>query len=287
MNAEFEQAVRQGQHRQDPQLQVASPRVRHTRASRVPATAGALRRFVIVCEAPVKQTFLRIERCTTALAHGRRLRDAGRGLPLGMFQIVTRFVLEQPAEWSEVLIRFSLIWMVFLGIPAAFRQGAMVSVDVLYRWSAPRAAGARSTGWCAIAALALIAVIIWCGWDYAQRGQRADDGGLESVSMFWAYLAVAGGRPLLRDRHHRQPARPAAAGTGDARNEPMPSIMLGDDGAVLRAHRLRRGVDRPREPRRRIAGRNAQHAHRPSRRCSTRSTSFRWRRSPSSSWPAT
>jgi TRAP-type C4-dicarboxylate transport system permease small subunit len=32
---------------------------------------------------------------------------------LGVFQIITRFVLEQPAEWTEVLIRFSLIWMVF------------------------------------------------------------------------------------------------------------------------------------------------------------------------------
>ena len=38
---------------------------------------------------------------------------------LGVFQIVTRFVLEQPAEWSEILIRFSLIWMVFLGITLA------------------------------------------------------------------------------------------------------------------------------------------------------------------------
>ena len=50
---------------------------------------------------------------------------------LGMFQIITRFVLEQPAEWSEILIRLSLIWIVFMGIPMAFRQGAMVSVDVL------------------------------------------------------------------------------------------------------------------------------------------------------------
>ncbi|MEL6432042.1 MAG: TRAP transporter small permease, partial [Planctomycetota bacterium] len=33
---------------------------------------------------------------------------------LGMFQILMRFVFEEPAEWTEVLIRFSLIWMVFL-----------------------------------------------------------------------------------------------------------------------------------------------------------------------------
>jgi TRAP-type C4-dicarboxylate transport system permease small subunit len=108
---------------------------------------------------------------------------------LGMFQIITRFVLEQPAEWSEILIRFSLIWMVFLGIPAAFRQGAMVSVDVLYRWSPPKLK--RVLDWVVcLAALALIAIIIWWGWDYAQRGSVQSMAGLESVSMFWAYLAL-------------------------------------------------------------------------------------------------
>lgn len=108
---------------------------------------------------------------------------------LGMFQILMRFVLEQPAEWTEVLIRFSLIWMVFLAIPAAFRQGAMVSVDVLYRWSPPRVR--RVLDWVVcLAALALIGVIIWWGWDYAVRGGVQSMAGLESVSMFWAYLAM-------------------------------------------------------------------------------------------------
>ncbi len=108
---------------------------------------------------------------------------------LGMFQIVMRFVLEQPAEWTEVLIRFSLIWMVFLAIPAAFRQGAMVSVDVLYRWSPPKVR--RVLDWVvALAALALIGIIIWYGWDYARRGGVQSMAGLESVSMFWAYLAM-------------------------------------------------------------------------------------------------
>ena len=108
---------------------------------------------------------------------------------LGVFQIITRFVLEQPAEWSEILIRISLIWMVFLGVPAAFRQGAMVSVDVLYRWSPPKIK--RVLDWVVcLAALALIGVIIWWGWDYAQRGRVQSMAGLESISMFWAYLAM-------------------------------------------------------------------------------------------------
>jgi len=108
---------------------------------------------------------------------------------LGVFQIITRFVLETPAEWTEVMIRFSLIWMVFLGIPTAFRQGAMVSVDVLYRWSPPGMR--RVLDWVVcLAALGLIAVIIWWGWDYANRGKVQTMIGLEDVSMFWAYLAL-------------------------------------------------------------------------------------------------
>jgi TRAP-type C4-dicarboxylate transport system permease small subunit len=108
---------------------------------------------------------------------------------LGMFQILTRFVLEQPAEWTEVLIRFSLIWMVFMGIPSAFRQGAMVSVDVLYRWSPPKLKRVLDFVVCATALL-LITVIIYWGWHYAQRGSVQSVIGLENVSMFWAYLAM-------------------------------------------------------------------------------------------------
>jgi TRAP-type C4-dicarboxylate transport system permease small subunit len=108
---------------------------------------------------------------------------------LGMFQIITRFVLETPAEWTEVLIRFSLIWMVFMGIPMAFRQGAMVSVDVLYRWSGPSMKRVLDSV-VAAAALVLVAVIIWWGWDYANRGKVQSMIGLEDVSMFWAYLAM-------------------------------------------------------------------------------------------------
>lgn len=108
---------------------------------------------------------------------------------LGVFQIITRFVLEQPAEWSEVLIRFSLIWMVFLGIPMAFRQGAMVSVDALYR-AVPTALKRVLDAVVALAALALMAVILWWGYDYAVRGSVQTMAGLESLSMFWAYVAL-------------------------------------------------------------------------------------------------
>ena len=137
----------------------------------------------------MRSAFLAFERRTTLLSMLVACAMMALAAGLGVFQIVTRFILQQPAEWTEVLIRFSLIWMVFLGIPMAFRQGAMVSVDVLYRWSPPSLR--RVLDWVvSIAALLLIALIIWWGWDYAQRGKVQSVAGLENASMFWAYLAM-------------------------------------------------------------------------------------------------
>ena len=137
----------------------------------------------------MKSVFLTFERWSTAIAMAGACAMLALAAALGMFQILMRFVLEQPAEWTEVLIRFSLIWMVFLAIPMAFRQGAMVSVDVLHRWSPPALRRVLEYVVCA-ASLLLIAVLLWWGWDYAQRGSVQTMAGLESVSMFWAYVAV-------------------------------------------------------------------------------------------------
>ena len=137
----------------------------------------------------MKQALLTLDRWSSAASMAVACLMLAIASFLGVYQIVTRFVLETPAEWSEILIRISLIWMVFMGIPTAFRQGAMVSVDVLYRWSPPKIRRVLDFVVCA-AALFLITVIIWWGWDYAQRGSVQSMAGLESISMFWAYLAM-------------------------------------------------------------------------------------------------
>jgi TRAP-type C4-dicarboxylate transport system permease small subunit len=137
----------------------------------------------------MKQAFLKVERLTTGFAMIVACLMLVIASGLGLFQIITRFILEQPAEWSEILIRLSLIWMVFMGIPAAFRQGAMVSVDVVYRWSPPKIKRVLD-GLVCLAALALVLVIVWWGWDYSVRGRVQSMAGLESISMFWGYVAM-------------------------------------------------------------------------------------------------
>jgi TRAP-type C4-dicarboxylate transport system permease small subunit len=137
----------------------------------------------------MKRTFLALERGTTAFALYMSCAMLAIAAGLGFWQIVTRFLLEQPSEWTEVLIRFALVWMVFMGIAAAFRQGAMVCVDVLYRWSRPGMR--RFLDWAVAAvSLLLLVLIVWIGWDYAQRGKVQSVAGLEEMSMFWAYLAM-------------------------------------------------------------------------------------------------
>jgi TRAP-type C4-dicarboxylate transport system permease small subunit len=88
-----------------------------------------------------------------------------------------------------VLIRFTLIWMVFLGAPYAFRQGAMVCVDLAHRMAGP--VGKRLLDvLAALCALVVLAVMLWFGIEYAYRGRFQTISGLESFSMTWAYTAI-------------------------------------------------------------------------------------------------
>lgn len=137
----------------------------------------------------MRDAFLAFERRTTAFSLAFACAMLVVAACLGLYQIFARFVFQQPAEWSEVLIRFALIWMVFMGAPMAFRQGAMVCVDILHRKGGP--AMKRGLDWLvAVAALTLIGFMIRYGFDYAWRARVQTISGLESLSMTWAYLAV-------------------------------------------------------------------------------------------------
>jgi len=137
----------------------------------------------------MRNAFLAFERRTTAAALAFACAMLIAAACLGLYQILSRFVFQQPAEWSEVLIRFTLIWMVFMGAPVALRQGAMVCVDIAHRLAGPL--GKRLLDIvAALCALAVIAVMVWFGSDYAYRGRFQTISGLESFSMTWAYLAL-------------------------------------------------------------------------------------------------
>lgn len=132
---------------------------------------------------------LALERCTTAISLWGAVFALIAAAVIGMYQILSRFIFLQPAEWSEVSVRIALIWMVFLGIPMAFREGAMVCVDLLHRKSGPRMRLVLDT-LAAFVALTLIGVMIWFGFDYAWRTRFQTVPGIEFATMIWAYIAI-------------------------------------------------------------------------------------------------
>jgi TRAP-type C4-dicarboxylate transport system permease small subunit len=107
---------------------------------------------------------------------------------LGLYQVLMRFAFNQPSPWTEELIGRLLIWMVMLGVAAAFRQGALVSVDVLLRMSR---GGLRRAVRLAIlgASLFFLGLIAWVGFDLAWRIRFQTFAALP-ISISWAYLAL-------------------------------------------------------------------------------------------------
>ncbi|MGA1287869.1 MAG: TRAP transporter small permease [Rubrivivax sp.] len=107
----------------------------------------------------------------------------------GLFQIITRFVLEQPSDWTEVLTRTMIIWSVYLGLAGALRGGALLSVDLLYRIASRtpylKLLRVLITG----CTLLFLAVVVWFGWDVVYRVRFQNLAGLE-ISISWAYAAV-------------------------------------------------------------------------------------------------
>jgi TRAP-type C4-dicarboxylate transport system permease small subunit len=113
---------------------------------------------------------------------------------LGMWQVVSRFVLSQPSTFTEEAMRRLLIWMVMLGVVVAFRQGALVSVDLMLRLST----GAWRQfvrGLITVCSLAFLAVLVWYGIDLSWRVRFQTFASMD-ISMGWAYAALPVGALL-------------------------------------------------------------------------------------------
>jgi TRAP-type C4-dicarboxylate transport system permease small subunit len=137
----------------------------------------------------MKSVFFAIERRSTAVAMWGSCAMLVAASVIALYQVVSRFVFEAPAEWSEVSVRITLIWMVFLAVPMAFRQGAMVCVDLLYRLSNKHVR--RVLDFLILfSSLLLMGVILWYGFDYSWRTRFQTISGLEALTVIWAYAAM-------------------------------------------------------------------------------------------------
>lgn len=113
---------------------------------------------------------------------------------VGFWQVVTRFMLEAPADWSEITTRALLIWAVLLGVALAFRHGAMLGVDFLRTLLA--APAQRVLAWVVgVICMGFLGMLAWVGGQMVWRVRFQTLPSLE-ISISWVYLAITVGASL-------------------------------------------------------------------------------------------
>jgi TRAP-type C4-dicarboxylate transport system permease small subunit len=107
---------------------------------------------------------------------------------IGGYQVLIRFIWNQPSPWTEELIGRLFVWCVMLGVVAAFRQGALVSVDLMLRLSSG-VFHRLVRRLILVVTLGFLAVLVWYGFDLAWR-IRFQTFATLPLSIAWAYLAL-------------------------------------------------------------------------------------------------
>ncbi|MBP6019669.1 MAG: TRAP transporter small permease [Burkholderiaceae bacterium] len=112
----------------------------------------------------------------------------------GFYQVLARFVLETPADWSEAWTRAALIWTVMLGVSMAFRQGAMLSVEMLHSILAPR--NKRKLEHVILfITVCFLGFMAWVGGQMTWRVRFQTMPSLD-MSISWIYVAIPIGMTL-------------------------------------------------------------------------------------------
>ncbi|WP_210215609.1 TRAP transporter small permease [Mongoliimonas terrestris] len=106
----------------------------------------------------------------------------------GFWQVVTRFIFENPSVWSEALVRLLLVWMVMIGLGVAIRHGALVSIDIAEKNA--RGLFLKVVRVAILSAdVAVLGALLYFGYRMVGRVQAQEMAGLE-ISMAWGYAAI-------------------------------------------------------------------------------------------------
>ena len=137
-------------------------------------------------------------------------------LGIGLMQVFHRFMLNSSLSWSEEAQIFGHIWVVFLGIPVAYRRGAHLYIET-FRDMLPRALGAAFDLMVELLWAAFAVSLMVLGYQVAQVAALQESPGLE-IPMSWPYSGmILGGAYLLLVAVQRivdwgsRPARPGGA----------------------------------------------------------------------------
>jgi len=126
---------------------------------------------------------------------------------VGLLQVFNRFVLNASLSWSEEAQIFGHVWLVFFGIPIAYRRGAHLYVET-FRDKFPQRVGALFDLGVELIWLAFAVSLMVLGYQVARVAALQQSPGLE-IPMSYPYFGmVIGGAYLAIVALHRIVVRP-------------------------------------------------------------------------------
>ncbi len=78
-----------------------------------------------------------------------------------VYNIVMRYIFENPPVWGDLLTVLSNIWLVFLALPLTVRDKDHIALDLIYSWLPVRAAFAIQQFWTLVIFLLGIVMIVY------------------------------------------------------------------------------------------------------------------------------
>ena len=115
--------------------------------------------------------------------------------------VVMRYVFHNAIYWAEEMVRYLMVWLIFVGGSQVVKQEGHISVDVMLLALPPRARSVANT---VIEVIAVVFLLIlgWYGFEQAMRSKVSMQvsPALE-LPMWLAYVAVPVGAWLMTIRY--------------------------------------------------------------------------------------
>jgi C4-dicarboxylate transporter DctQ subunit len=118
-----------------------------------------------------------------------------------LFQgVVLRYVFNYAFPWTEEVVRYSIVWLVFLGGSIAARRGAHIAMDIAVVYLPPRAKlffmGVATAFTCLFTLIMTYygCLLTWSIWSFDQRSPAAE------IPMAIPFAAIPVGCALMTIR---------------------------------------------------------------------------------------
>ncbi|MGQ7248714.1 TRAP transporter small permease [Halomonas sp. V046] len=81
-------------------------------------------------------------------------------IALAAMQVVTRYVFNNPLDWTEELAAHLLVWLVFIGAIGVQREDGHLRVEMVDEWLSPRRANLLRLGFDVLALVTLVILVV-------------------------------------------------------------------------------------------------------------------------------